>query len=125
MTERTFEDIELDLKLFQIKLDNAENSKRLLQKLKNDVMELQIELLESLKLGDAYLTESEELEENNDFILTVNSETLSLEESYDNRINLVSKEIMDYENALDKLYYEKQSLMQKVMKEKEVKNGKS
>ncbi|HGD2705668.1 TPA: hypothetical protein ACIN5B_002058, partial [Streptococcus agalactiae] len=59
------------------------------------------------------LTESEELEENNDFILTVNSETLSLEESYDNRINLVSKEIMDYENALDKLYYEKQSLMQK------------
>lgn len=124
MTERTFEDIELDLKLFQIKLDNAENSKRLLQKLKNDVMELQIELLESLKLGDAYLTESEELEENNDFILTVNSETLSLEESYDNRINLVSKEIMDYENALDKLYYEKQSLMQKVMKEKEVKNGK-
>lgn len=94
MTERTFEDIELDLKLFQIKLDNAENSKRLLQKLKNDVMELQIELLESLKLGDAYLTESEELEENNDFILTVNSETLSLEESYDNRINLVSKEIM-------------------------------
>lgn len=113
MTERTFEDIELDLKLFQIKLDNAENSKRLLQKLKNDVMELQIELLESLKLGDAYLTESEELEENNDFILTVNSETLSLEESYDNRINLVSKEIMDYENALDKLYYEKQSLMQK------------
>ncbi|HEO7342102.1 TPA: hypothetical protein VBE82_001658 [Streptococcus agalactiae] len=109
MTERTFEDIELDLKLFQIKLDNAENSKRLLQKLKNDVMELQIELLESLKLGDAYLTESEELEENNDFILTVNSETLSLEESYDNRINLVSKEI----NALDKLYYEKQSLMQK------------
>lgn len=24
MTERTFEDIELDLKLFQIKLDNAE-----------------------------------------------------------------------------------------------------
>lgn len=107
MTERTFEDIELDLKLFQIKLDNAENSKRLLQKLKNDVMEL----LESLKLGDAYLTESEELEENNDFILTVNSETLSL--SYDNRINLVSKEIMDYENALDKLYYEKQSLMQK------------
>lgn len=56
MTERTFEDIELDLKLFQIKLDNAENSKRLLQKLKNDVMELQIELLESLKLGDAYLT---------------------------------------------------------------------
>lgn len=74
-------------------------------------MELQIELLESLKLGDAYLTESEELEENNDFILTVNSETLSL--SYDNRINLVSKEIMDYENALDKLYYEKQSLMQK------------
>ncbi|ASA98920.1 TPA: hypothetical protein VAS33_000564 [Streptococcus agalactiae] len=111
MTERTFEDIELDLKLFQIKLDNAENSKRLLQKLKNDVMELQIELLESLKLGDAYLTESEELEENNDFILTVNSETLSL--SYDNRINLVSKEIMDYENALDKLYYEKQSLMQK------------
>ncbi|MCC9882492.1 hypothetical protein HK155_09430, partial [Streptococcus agalactiae] len=49
MTERTFEDIELDLKLFQIKLDNAENSKRLLQKLKNDVMELQIELLESLK----------------------------------------------------------------------------
>ncbi|BBN22444.1 hypothetical protein [Streptococcus agalactiae] len=110
MTERTFEDIELDLKLFQIKLDNAENSKRLLQKLKNDVMELQIELLESLKLGDAYLTESEE---NNDFILTVNSETLSLEESYDNRINLVSKEIMDYENALDKLYYEKQSLMQK------------
>ncbi|HGA4123625.1 TPA: hypothetical protein ACG1XE_000562 [Streptococcus agalactiae] len=34
MTERTFEDIELDLKLFQIKLDNAENSKRLLQKLK-------------------------------------------------------------------------------------------
>ncbi|HFH8091947.1 TPA: hypothetical protein ACGM9J_000596 [Streptococcus agalactiae] len=110
MTERTFEDIELDLKLFQIKLDNAENSKRLLQKLKNDVMELQIELLESLKLGDAYLTE---LEENNDFILTVNSETLSLEESYDNRINLVSKEIMDYENALDKLYYEKQSLMQK------------
>lgn len=113
MTERTFEDIELDLKLFQIKLDNAENSKRLLQKLKNDVMELQIELLESLKLGDAYLTESEESEENNDFILTVNSETLSLEESYDNRINLVSKEIMDYENALDKLYYEKQSLMQK------------
>ncbi|HEO8301183.1 TPA: hypothetical protein VBW91_001106 [Streptococcus agalactiae] len=113
MTERTFEDIELDLKLFQIKLDNTENSKRLLQKLKNDVMELQIELLESLKLGDAYLTESEELEENNDFILTVNSETLSLEESYDNRINLVSKEIMDYENALDKLYYEKQSLMQK------------
>lgn len=113
MTERTFEDIELDLKLFQIKLDNAENSKMLLQKLKNDVMELQIELLESLKLGDAYLTESEELEENNDFILTVNSETLSLEESYDNRINLVSKEIMDYENALDKLYYEKQSLMQK------------
>ncbi|HEO0935690.1 TPA: hypothetical protein U9N28_002258 [Streptococcus agalactiae] len=113
MTERTFEDIELDLKLFQIKLDNAENSKRLLQKLKNDVMELQIELLESLKLGDAYLTESEELEENNDFILTVNSETLSLEEYYDNRINLVSKEIMDYENALDKLYYEKQSLMQK------------
>lgn len=113
MTERTFEDIELDLKLFQIKLDNAENSKRLLQKLKNDVMELQIELLESLKLGDAYLTESEELEENNDFILTVNSETLSLEESYDHRINLVSKEIMDYENALDKLYYEKQSLMQK------------
>lgn len=113
MTERTFEDIELDLKLFQIKLDNAENSKRLLQKLKNDVMELQIELLESLKLGDAYLTESEELEENNDFILTVNSETLSLEESYGNRINLVSKEIMDYENALDKLYYEKQSLMQK------------
>ncbi|HFZ7161573.1 TPA: hypothetical protein ACGL54_001093 [Streptococcus agalactiae] len=113
MTERTFEDIELDLKLFQIKLDNAENSKRLLQKLKNDVMELQIELLESLKLGDAYLTESEELEENSDFILTVNSETLSLEESYDNRINLVSKEIMDYENALDKLYYEKQSLMQK------------
>ncbi|HEO6120895.1 hypothetical protein [Streptococcus agalactiae] len=113
MTERTFEDIELDLKLFQIKLDNAENNKRLLQKLKNDVMELQIELLESLKLGDAYLTESEELEENNDFILTVNSETLSLEESYDNRINLVSKEIMDYENALDKLYYEKQSLMQK------------
>ncbi|HGD5521002.1 TPA: hypothetical protein ACIZSS_000842 [Streptococcus agalactiae] len=113
MTERTFEDIELDLKLFQIKLDNAENSKRLLQKLKNDVMELQIELLESLKLGDAYLTESEELEENNDFILTVNSETLSLEESYDNRINLVSKEITDYENALDKLYYEKQSLMQK------------
>ncbi|HGC8966484.1 TPA: hypothetical protein ACG5LC_001217 [Streptococcus agalactiae] len=113
MTERTFEDIELDLKLFQIKLDNVENSKRLLQKLKNDVMELQIELLESLKLGDAYLTESEELEENNDFILTVNSETLSLEESYDNRINLVSKEIMDYENALDKLYYEKQSLMQK------------
>ncbi|HEO8309161.1 TPA: hypothetical protein VBX10_000901 [Streptococcus agalactiae] len=113
MTERTFEDIELDLKLFQIKLDNAENSKRLLQKLKNDVMELQIELLESLKLGDAYLTESEELEENNDFILTVNSETLSLEESYDNRINLVPKEIMDYENALDKLYYEKQSLMQK------------
>ncbi|HGD9410702.1 TPA: hypothetical protein ACIZ6G_000256 [Streptococcus agalactiae] len=113
MTERTFEDIELDLKLFQIKLDNAENSKRLLQKLKNDVMELQIELLESLKLGDAYLTESEELEENNDFILTVNSETLSLEESYDNRINLVSKEIMYYENALDKLYYEKQSLMQK------------
>lgn len=113
MTERTFEDIELDLKLFQIKLDNDENSKRLLQKLKNDVMELQIELLESLKLGDAYLTESEELEENNDFILTVNSETLSLEESYDNRINLVSKEIMDYENALDKLYYEKQSLMQK------------
>ncbi|KAF1090591.1 hypothetical protein B8U77_01370 [Streptococcus agalactiae] len=113
MTERTFEDIELDLKLFQIKLDNAENSKSLLQKLKNDVMELQIELLESLKLGDAYLTESEELEENNDFILTVNSETLSLEESYDNRINLVSKEIMDYENALDKLYYEKQSLMQK------------
>ncbi|HGA2574642.1 TPA: hypothetical protein ACGUF5_000518 [Streptococcus agalactiae] len=113
MTERTFEDIELDLKLFQIKLDNAENSKRLLQKLKNDVMELQIELLESLKLGDAYLTESEELEENNDFILTVNSETLSLEESYDNRINLVSKEIMVYENALDKLYYEKQSLMQK------------
>ncbi|HGA4081518.1 TPA: hypothetical protein ACG1VJ_000387 [Streptococcus agalactiae] len=113
MTERTFEDIELDLKLFQIKLDNAENSKWLLQKLKNDVMELQIELLESLKLGDAYLTESEELEENNDFILTVNSETLSLEESYDNRINLVSKEIMDYENALDKLYYEKQSLMQK------------
>lgn len=113
MTERTFEDIELDLKLFQIKLDNAENSKRLLQKLKNDVMELQIELLESLKLGDAYLTESEELEENNDFILTVNSETLSLEESYDNRINLVSKEIMDYENSLDKLYYEKQSLMQK------------
>lgn len=111
MTERTFEDIELDLKLFQIKLDNAENSKRLLQKLKNDVMELQIELLESLKLGDAYLTESEELEENNDFILTVNSETLSL--SYYNRINLVSKEIMDYENALDKLYYEKQSLMQK------------
>ncbi|HFH7734406.1 TPA: hypothetical protein ACGNHA_001889 [Streptococcus agalactiae] len=111
MTERTFEDIELDLKLFQIKLDNAENSKRLLQKLKNDVMELQIELLESLKLGDAYLTESEELEENNDFILTVNSETLSL--SYDNRINLVSKEIMDYENALDKLHYEKQSLMQK------------
>ncbi|HFH6854579.1 TPA: hypothetical protein ACGMCG_000609 [Streptococcus agalactiae] len=111
MTERTFEDIELDLKLFQIKLDNAENSKRLLQKLKNDVMELQIELLESLKLGDAYLTESEELEENNDFILTVNGETLSL--SYDNRINLVSKEIMDYENALDKLYYEKQSLMQK------------
>ncbi|HGA0306962.1 hypothetical protein DAD59_01265 [Streptococcus agalactiae] len=111
MTERTFEDIELDLKLFQIKLDNAENSKRLLQKLKNDVMELQIELLESLKLGDVYLTESEELEENNDFILTVNSETLSL--SYDNRINLVSKEIMDYENALDKLYYEKQSLMQK------------
>lgn len=88
MTERTFEDIELDLKLFQIKLDNAENSKRLLQKLKNDVMELQIELLESLKLGDAYLTESEELEENNDFILTVNSETLSLEESYDNRILL-------------------------------------
>lgn len=78
MTERTFEDIELDLKLFQIKLDNAE-----------------------------------ELEENSDFILTVNSETLSLEESYDNRINLVSKEIMDYENALDKLYYEKQSLMQK------------
>ncbi|HGI2603684.1 TPA: hypothetical protein ACJR3O_000596 [Streptococcus agalactiae] len=115
MTERTFEDIELDLKLFQIKLDNAENSKRLLQKLKNDVMELQIELLESLKLGDAYLTESEELEENNDFILTVNSETLSLEESYCHRIllNLVSKEIMDYENALDKLYYEKQSLMQK------------
>ncbi|HGC7528864.1 TPA: hypothetical protein ACI0VO_000502 [Streptococcus agalactiae] len=111
MTERTFEDIELDLKLFQIKLDNAENSKRLLQKLKNDVMELQIELLESLKLGDAYLTESEELEENNDFILTVNSETLSL--SYCHRINLVSKEIMDYENALDKLYYEKQSLMQK------------
>lgn len=91
MTERTFEDIELDLKLFQIKLDNAENSKRLLQKLKNDVMELQIELLESLKLGDAYLTESEELEENNDFILTVNSETLSLEESYDNRINFFVK----------------------------------
>lgn len=122
MTERTFEDIELDLKLFQIKLDNAENSKRLLQKLKNDVMELQIELLESLKLGDAYLTESEELEEleeNNDFILTVNSETLSLEESYDNRINLVSKEIMDYENALDKLYYEKQSLMQKSNERKE------
>lgn len=118
MTERTFEDIELDLKLFQIKLDNAENSKRLLQKLKNDVMELQIELLESLKLGDAYLTESEELEENNDFILTVNSETLSLEESYDNRINLVSKEIMDYENALDKLYYEKQSLMQKINERK-------
>lgn len=49
MTERTFEDIELDLKLFQIKLDNAENSKRLLQKLKNDVMELQIELGEIKK----------------------------------------------------------------------------
>ncbi|AGM99602.1 hypothetical protein [Streptococcus iniae] len=125
MTERTLSDIESDERLLKEKLESSQAYKRKLQTLKDDIMELQLDFLHSLKLGDAYLTEPYEFEENNDFIQRVNNDAVLLEESYDKRLEKVSQEIVEHENALDNLYYERQVLNQKEKQEKGGKNGQS